>query len=485
MNRKFYLAVIVFIFLAGVAFSQSPPSAATWWGNVTINGANASDGTGVLAYNGSTLLAETTLGAFKTGAYLIGVNCSSGQGVHLKVYDLSASNVTCSLGVKTELNLSVNTTANGVACNYAGSCTTGFCVDSYCCNSACGGASEDCNVAGSLGTCTSTATSSTGGGGGGGGGGGAVSAPAASESQTVVGTIAAGGTADVNFAKSATLGVESIKITVKEQVSSVSVTVKETSKPAAASVAIESSSGSVYKYLDITPTVSNEKISSAKVQFKVPKTWFDTNSIDPATVVLKKNVVAGWVDLSTSQTKFDGTYYYYESTTTSFSTYAITGQKTQAAPVSNGTTPAQNGTTPQPGPSVPSFSIASPRDGALVGQEFTVQLSVSNLNIVPPKDQVTGNEGHFHFFIDDGGYIPVVGTSYTFKNVSLGQHTIRVEMHRNDHSQFDPAIAQSIKVTATKDLPVFSGDAAFWIGAIVVIVIVLGGGYWYFTRKKK
>lgn len=476
MRKVLYISVAVLVSLAAIAFSQAP-QVASWWGRVTIDSANASSGTTVLADNGTGNL-STAVGSYASNLYLADVGCSNGTAIKLRVYDLSASNVTCLPGAKTELNLSVSTASNGFACNYAGSCSSGFCVDGYCCNSACTGGSEDCNVAGSLGTCTSTAVSGSSGSGGGGGGGGGGGAPSqASESQSVSGTTSAGGSVDLKFAKSDTLAVESVKITVTESVQSVSVTVKETSKPSSAGVAISSSEGSVYKYLDITPTISNTKISSATVQFKIPKAWFDNNGIDPDTVVLKKNVGASWTDLPTQKTKFDGKNYFYEATTASFSVYAITGQK-QKAPEQPGTPAARP---------APSFFIISPSDGATVGADFTVELSVSNLDIVPPSDAVKPNEGHFHFFLDSGNYIPVVGTSYTFEKLSVGQHKIRVEMHMNDHSQFDPPKAQEIKVTVSAEAPAPPPGAApnlTFVYLIVVLIIILAGGYWYFTRKR-
>ncbi|GEM_PF-1148992 len=491
------------LFLAAVFAAFAIPSVnaqsccSTYSGFVYINGTLAANGTVVQSVvNGANATNVTNftvgnIGDKGQGYYIVNVPGNPGDNVSFKVNGIAviamngtnASAQPWGIGWR-PFNLTMNTSNNGVACFYSGACTTGFCTDGYCCNSACGGASEDCNVAGSLGTCTSTATASSGGGGG---SSGAAPGTLPSESQTVVGTIAAGGTADVNFAKSATLGIESIEITVNQQVSSVSVTVKETSAPSSGGVAISSSDGSTYKYLDITPTVSNDKISSAKIQFKVPKSWFDTNSIDPATVVLKKNAAAGWSNLPTTQTKFDGTYYYYESTTTSFSTYAITGQKTQAAPVvPNGTTPPGNVT---PGQQKPSISILSPGSNYIniFPDPIVVKLAAYNVNLVPAGGAPAETEGHFHVYLDGGQEQRGAQTEFRFENVAIGEHAIRVELHRNDHSQFDPPVVQSvqIKVIAREGQPRTSGDAVFWAGAVILLVVVLGGGYWYFTKKPK
>lgn len=471
------LLVISFVSLSYVAHGQV---AASWFGNVTINGTNASDGVNVLAFNGSTQLAATTVGAYKTGAYLIDTACSSGQNLEIKVYDLSASNVSCTPGNSTSLNLSVNTTSNGVACTFNGSCTSGFCVDAYCCNSACGGASEDCNVAGSEGTCTSTAAAPSGGGGGGGGSGAAPSTKP-SETQSITGTVSAGIPAKLSFSKSGDIAVETIEITVKETLQSVSVTVKETNKPSSASVAIESSDGSVYKYLDITPTISNEKISTAKIQFKIPKTWFDDNNIDPNTVKLKKNVGTGWSDLSTTQTRSDDDYYYYEAETSSFSVYAVTGQKKVAAPPE------------EPEEKKPAITIISPADGAVIeGNTITIRLSVSNFEIVAPREPVADTEGHFHVYLDGGQEQRGPQTTFTYENVSPGEHTIRVELHRSDHTQLDPSVAKTIMVTLREKgitppikIPK-EWDTITTLGAIIVIlIVVLGGAYIYYGRGKK
>jgi hypothetical protein len=43
----------------------------------------------------------------------------------------------------------------GSACTASSECVTAFCVDGVCCDSACTGGLEQCDLAGSVGTCTS------------------------------------------------------------------------------------------------------------------------------------------------------------------------------------------------------------------------------------------------------------------------------------------------------------------------------------------
>ncbi len=48
--------------------------------------------------------------------------------------------------------------ANGASCSLGAECTSGNCVDGVCCNTACSGTCQACNVAGSVGACSSIAS---------------------------------------------------------------------------------------------------------------------------------------------------------------------------------------------------------------------------------------------------------------------------------------------------------------------------------------
>jgi len=52
--------------------------------------------------------------------------------------------------------------SSGVVCSLDGDCDSAHCVDGVCCDTVCSGTCEDCNVAGSLGTCTDVASDCTG-----------------------------------------------------------------------------------------------------------------------------------------------------------------------------------------------------------------------------------------------------------------------------------------------------------------------------------
>ncbi len=67
-----------------------------------------------------------------------------------------ASDAACATGSYCELGSKTCLTKkpSGSGCTFGGECSTGNCVDGYCCSSSCVGTCSACDVAGSLGTCT-------------------------------------------------------------------------------------------------------------------------------------------------------------------------------------------------------------------------------------------------------------------------------------------------------------------------------------------
>lgn len=147
-----------------------------------------------------------------------------------------------------------------------------------------------------------------------------------SETQSF-GSIGAGETKSVFFEKSNDLSIQEIKIKTKNAVTGVSITVEDSSQPAGAGLAISTADGKTYKYLQITVSgITNDDIESATIKFKIPKSWFEDNSLDSNTVLLNKYVDGDWNPLGTTMTSQDDTYYYYEATTSGFSYFAITAK---------------------------------------------------------------------------------------------------------------------------------------------------------------
>ena len=98
----------------------------------------------------------------------------------------------------------------------------------------------------------------------------------------------------------------------------------------------------------------------------------------------------------------------------------------------------------------------------------TVTAQVENLNVVDKQGQANvAGEGHVHFYMDldqipsnaSAPAIPtntsiqwahVSATTYTFTNVTPGQHVIAVQLANNDHTPVSPIVTDSsITVTAT------------------------------------
>ncbi len=86
-----------------------------------------------------------------------------------------------------------------------------------------------------------------------------------------------------------------------------------------------------------------------------------------------------------------------------------------------------------------------------------VTTTVTGFNVVDRQGAASvPGQGHVHFFLDikaptapgkpavpsggGGNWAHVSGTSYTFQNVTPGQHTVAVELVNNDHTPLNPSV---------------------------------------------
>ena len=136
--------------------------------------------------------------------------------------------------------------------------------------------------------------------------------------------------------------------------------------------------------------------------------------------------------------------------------------------------------------------IISPQDGATVPPgDMTVTVQVTNFKIVDKQGQANvSGEGHVHFYLDvaaptapgvpaipaGGEWAHVSGTTYTFKNVAPGTHTIDVELVNNDHTPLNPPAVYQITVDVSAEGATGGGYAGT---ENVTPPANSGGGYGY------
>ncbi|MBI5697816.1 MAG: PGF-pre-PGF domain-containing protein [Thaumarchaeota archaeon] len=334
MNKKNFM---YFFFLSCIFFLASSTLAVdlcSWRGYANKSGTLVNT-TDYITVVGAKSAAVTI---FTNGYYTADVEKSAAN-ISFKICGVAADQgeqvFICPVTTLNILNLSITLSSSGASCTYSCGCSSGHC---------CSGATEYTDGTGT-GTCQSacTATTTTTVAGAGPGGGGTISPTATTTAATTATTtttaapqqetekvtkIENGTSATFNITKSDTLKVESIEVEVKNTVSNVEVTVKESSLPAGANVAIAADQGAVYKYLEITKTnVQDADINKVKIKFKVEKSWATANNIDPATIALQRLVGNDWTTLTTSKVSEDSTYYYFEAESPGLSVFAITGKK--------------------------------------------------------------------------------------------------------------------------------------------------------------
>lgn len=138
--------------------------------------------------------------------------------------------------------------------------------------------------------------------------------------------IAAGEIGTITISQSDEYGVTEVLVEVKEGANNVKVVLTEVSLDAGE--VIEGLLGSIYKYLTITAqNLDDSNIESAKIRFKIEKSWFEENNLDPETVLLNRYSDDTWAGLETTMTEEDDTYYYYEASTPGFSYFAVTARE--------------------------------------------------------------------------------------------------------------------------------------------------------------
>jgi hypothetical protein len=87
-------------------------------------------------------------------------------------------------------------------------------------------------------------------------------------------------------------------------------------------------------------TTNPGAITVATITFNIPKSWVQANDIVLSTLTVWRNTDGTWQPLSTALVGEDALYYYLEATTSGFSLFAVSGQRSAVTPPSPAEQPA-------------------------------------------------------------------------------------------------------------------------------------------------
>ncbi len=113
----------------------------------------------------------------------------------------------------------------------------------------------------------------------------------------------------------------------------------------------------------------------------------------------------------------------------------------------------------------PQISITEPKNASTISAgDVMVSVEVKNFTLVDKlgKPNVAG-EGHLHYYMDVnvpmtpgkpavtavGTFAPTTNTTFTWKNVTAGNHNFSVQLANNDHTPLIPLVYSTVNITAT------------------------------------
>jgi PGF-pre-PGF domain-containing protein len=156
--------------------------------------------------------------------------------------------------------------------------------------------------------------------------------PVATESKSF--SIPSGSSAKIEISKSDDLKIQEIEIKVKNDVVNAKIDVRESSLPVGIPAVVAEDRGAIYKYLEITKSnITDDDISVANIRFKVERPWTTDNFINFSTIQLNKYKDGDWIGLPTDFLGSDDAYHYFEAQTSSFSLFAISGERLVLTPL--------------------------------------------------------------------------------------------------------------------------------------------------------
>lgn len=100
--------------------------------------------------------------------------------------------------------------------------------------------------------------------------------------------------------------------------------------------------GVVFGYINVTTkNMGSQDLREMLVKFRVNKTWVEENGVIPESVTMLRLDPGAWVDLGANLTANDSVYYFYETRSTTFSFFAVVGEREAAVQQPSEETPAE------------------------------------------------------------------------------------------------------------------------------------------------
>src|SRR5207302_7315130 len=100
-----------------------------------------------------------------------------------------------------------------------------------------------------------------------------------------------------------------------------------------------------------------------------------------------------------------------------------------------------------PATGAPALSIASPREGALLGTDSTVSFRVTNFVFVPAGLAGVPNEGRIRVRLDGANYSELTDDAPLHLNLKDGPHTLTLELIDNGGQSLTPVVAASLHIS--------------------------------------
>lgn len=98
-----------------------------------------------------------------------------------------------------------------------------------------------------------------------------------------------------------------------------------------------------------------------------------------------------------------------------------------------------------------SLRIVAPDQGATVSADEPVKIEVelTGGTLTLETEATDPDAGHYHVYVDGGDDPVAMPVSDVFElNLVAGEHEVRVEFTRADHSSYDPPVTDTVRLTA-------------------------------------